>query len=99
MPYPDNIAYTTHAIEQMDQRGIPQFLVEEAIANGEIIEEYDTTEERRYLLCWTSEESEYAQYYHVVAADQAHGRTLAITAYDPRSQADRWSDDFKTRLD
>ncbi len=99
MPYPDNIVYTAHAVEQMDKRGISQFIVERAIANGEVIEEYDTSEERRYLLHWDDDYAEFMMPYHVVAADKSDGRTIVITAYDPRSQADRWSDDFKTRLD
>lgn len=103
MPYLDNIAYTAHAIQRLDERGISQTLVEEALAEGEVIEEYDTSEEARYLVChdFGGEKAEVPPriIYHVVAADQAHGRTVVITAYDPRTQANRWSDDYKTRLD
>lgn len=101
MPYLDNIAYTAHAAQQMDQRGLGKTFVEMTLANGEVIEEYKTDEEARYLMHWAMdlEGASFTHHLHVVAADQAHGRTLIITAYDPRSQEDRWSDDFKTRLD
>ncbi|WP_423825267.1 DUF4258 domain-containing protein [Salinibacter ruber] len=52
VPYPDNIAYTAHAVQQMDQRGIAKNVVEKALANGEVIEEYETDEEARYLVHW-----------------------------------------------
>ena len=99
VPYPDNIAYTAHAVQQMDQRGIAKNVVEKALANGEVIEEYETDEEARYLVHWNEEIQQYTRHIHMVAADQAHGRTVVITAYDPRSQADRWSNDFRTRVD
>lgn len=99
MPYLDNIGYTTHAVQQMDQRGLPRWMVEKALENGEVIEEYETDEEARYLMHWDRGRVEYSRPIHVVAADQGHGRTLVITAYDPRSQPDRWSDDFKSRVD
>ena len=99
MPYLDNIVYTAHAVQQIDQRGLMQEMIERALANGEVIEEYKTTEEARYLIHWEWDIGQYPKHIHVVAADQAHGRTVVITAYDPRSQADRWSDDYKTRLD
>ena len=76
-------------------------IVEEALEKGEVIEEYDTNEEGRYLLFYRAERpvGGYEIIYHVVAADQPQGRTLVITAYDPRNQSDQWSDDYKTRLD
>lgn len=86
----------------MSQRGLEKVFVEATLANGEVIEEYESSEEARYLMHWEMElgEASFSRHLHVVAADQAHGRTLVITAYDPqRSQPDRWSDDFKTRLD
>lgn len=99
MPYLDNIVYTTHATQQIDQRGLWQKSIEMALANGEVIEEYKTDEEARYLMHWVDDHGQYPTPIHVVAADQAEGRTVVITAYDPRSQPDRWSDDYKTRLD
>lgn len=101
MPYLDNIAYTTHAIQRLDERGISQMFVEIALEEGEVIEEYDTNEEARYLIHHKFErlKTDYKLIYHVVAADQAQGRTVVITAYDPRNQSDQWSDDYKTRLD
>ncbi|MCS3937169.1 hypothetical protein GGP80_003178 [Salinibacter ruber] len=99
MPYLDNIAYTTHAVQKMDQRGMVKEMIENALANGEMIEEYETSEEARYLIHWKRGLGQLVKHIHVVAADQALGRTVVITAYDPRSQADRWSDDFKTRID
>lgn len=73
------------------------------MANGKVIEEYETHEEARYLLYHDFPDIDVSPnldiIYHVVAADQAHGRTLVITAYDPRNQPDRWADDYKTRLD
>jgi len=99
VPYLDNVAYTTHAIQQMNQRGLMPLTIERTLANGEVIEEYDTDEEGRYLMHWKRELGPYHKHIHVVAADQAHGRTVVITAYDPSLQTDRWSDDFKTRLD
>ncbi len=92
MHYLDNIAYTAHAVQQMDQRGMVKDMVEEALA-------YETGEEARYLMHWKWEIEHHVKHIHVVAADQAHGWTVVITAYDPRSQANRWSDDFKTRVD
>lgn len=99
MPYPDNIVYTAHAIEQIDRRGISPGIVEAVLENGEIIEEYDSDEEARYLMHFSWEEESFPLHFHVVAADQACGRTMVITAYDPTNQPDRWDDDFKTRLD
>lgn len=102
VPYLDNIAYTAHAVQRLDERGISQSIVEEALEHGEIIERYDTAEEARYLLHYRFEgrnENLPPMIYHIVAADQAHGRTLVVTAYDPRTQSDRWSDDYKTRID
>lgn len=50
MPYLDNVVYTAHVIEQIDRRGIPPRIVEAVLKNGEVIEEYDSDEEARYLM-------------------------------------------------
>lgn len=103
MPYLDNIAYTAHCVQRMDQRGMMRDWIEKALANGEVIEEYKNNEEARYLMHWKWRASQYHphghRHIHVVAADRSHGQTVVITAYNPRSQANRWSDDFKTRID
>lgn len=77
-------------------------MVEQAFSNGEIIETYDTSEELRYLLFNDVLEGDEQELYypiHIVAADQSIGRTIVITVYDPRTQSDRWSDDYKIRID
>jgi hypothetical protein len=104
VPYLDNVVYTPHAIEQMDERLITSDMVEAALANGEVIEEYETSEESRYLILGEVIYRRGAPGrvrrgpLHVVAADQAHGRTLVVTAHDPREGPGNWSDDFRTRL-
>jgi hypothetical protein len=99
VPYLNNVVYTPHAVRRMDERSIEEARVYEALQNGEIIEEYDTDEERRYLIMHRDEsDSIYStsglkvltvpSVIHVAAADQAIGRTVVITAYDPgRDQA------------
>lgn len=103
MPYLDNILYTDHALERMDKRGLSQEFVEQTLANGEVIEEYETSEEAPYLMHWkqpTGTEMPLPdRHFHVVAADQSSGRTIVITAYNPASQSEQWDDDYKRRLD
>lgn len=102
MPYLDDVLYTPHAIQRMDERGITVLDVERVLANGHIIEEYETGEERRYLILGGSTPPPHSRGtetrpLHVVAADQAIGRTIVITAYDPRQGPGSWGDDFRTR--
>lgn len=107
MPYLDNIHYTTHALERIDERGISLRDVEATLRYGEVIEEYKTDEEARYLMHRSPvvesgsvpEEVDVELHFHVVAADQFPGRTVVITAYDPSKQPERWSDDYKRRID
>lgn len=106
MPYPENVYYTTHAIERMHARFIRKQVVEDALMNGEVVEEYNTSEEARYRIHWESprsdEDSNVPQAlrtFHVIAADQAGGRTVVITAYRPGLEPERWDDDLKRRAD
>jgi len=105
VPYLDNIVYTTHAIRRIHERRINKEHVEKALSNGEVIEEYETDQEKRYLVNWASEPPLGAPSAgptfrcHVVAADLARGATVVITVYDPREKRGEWSDDFRTRLD
>lgn len=93
--------YTAHALERIGQR-YPNGtdFIEKAIRYGDIIEEYETDEEARYLIHWSLSLGEHmVLHLHVVAADQSIGRTVVITAYDPSNQPERWSDDYKQRIE
>jgi hypothetical protein len=103
VPYVDNIHYTTHVLERINQRdGIDIPMIEATLEHGEVIEEYETEEESRYLMHYSRKLEaplERERHYHVVAADQSTGRTVVITAYDPTEHPERWSEDYKRRVD
>ncbi|WP_407919610.1 DUF4258 domain-containing protein [Candidatus Nitrospira inopinata] len=77
----------------MFERRISEPEVEEAVRNGEVIEEYseDTPYPSQLLLGWFG-----GRPLHVVAAyDPGSGTCVVITAYVP--DATQWNEDFKTR--
>jgi len=107
----DDIVLTKHAAERTYQRLIEVWQIEDALANGKIIERY--TDRDRYLVCgWvvrhkglrerlSGQELEFKQLkdpLHVVASDDDEAEvTTVITVYDPRTQPEKWTDDYETR--
>lgn len=82
----------------MEREFIHTHYIEKTLRYGDVVEKYDTDEEARYLMHWKVMDEPVEFHIHVVAADQSRGRTVVITAYNPAKQADRWSDDYKRRL-
>ena len=86
------VRWTNHVIIRLLQRNINQKDVEDAILNGEIIEEYkDDYPYPSYLVCGINSNNEVL---HVVCG--SNGEELwIITAYYPDDE--EWENDMKTR--
>ena len=88
-----NIEYKGHAITRMLERGITFDEVRAVLKHDDVIRRYpeDTPLPSRLLLGWVE-----GRPVHVVAADDPGEKiTYIITVYEP--DAERWSDDFRTR--
>lgn len=94
MPY-SAIEYSTHARQRMFERGLDVEDVEQALHAGEVIEEYpDTGRGASYLILGWSRERP----LHVVASDKpARQVTIVVTLYDPRTDPDEWTSDYRNR--
>ena len=95
MPYPDAVEYSRHGAKRRIEYGYSHAEIRAALQDGEIIEEYENTGRgpSYLLLHWTE-----SRPVHVVAADKAEAeKTIIITLYDPHSQADKWTDDYRRR--
>ncbi len=87
--------YRVHAIGRMFQRDISEEIVEMAIKNGEIIEEYLDDKPFPSFLVLDFEDNDKNKPIHVVYAINGDDRII-ITAYRPDET--KWSKDFKTRI-
>lgn len=95
MPYPNSVEYSSHGAKRRIEHGYSRSEVRSALQHGDVIETYaDTGRGSSYLLLHRTE----TRPVHVVAADKTKsGKTIIITLYDPRSQADKWTDDYRRR--
>lgn len=95
MPYPDAIEYSLHGAERRIEYGYTRDDVRAALHDGDVIEEYeDTGRGPSYLVLHWIE----GRPLHVVAADKVKKEeTIIVTLYDPRSEADKWTDDYRQR--
>lgn len=89
---PEHYVITEHARLRLFERGISIDDIQKAIANGEIIHQYE--DDRPFPCClilsFTSDERP----IHLVVSIDG-GYIYLITAYIP--DADIWEDDFKTK--
>jgi hypothetical protein len=95
MPYPDSVEYSSHGAKRRIEYGYSRSEVRSALQHGDVIETYDDTGRgpSYLMLHWTE-----TRPVHVVAADKTKPeKTIIITLYDPRSQADKWTDDYRQR--
>ena len=85
--------YREHAIQRMFERDIFEIDVEEAVKNGEIIEEYlDDKPYPSFLALWRKSKP-----LHVVfAKNYEDNEIIIITAYYPDNN--KWSDDYRRRI-
>ena len=85
--------YREHAIQRMFERDIFEEDIEDAIKNGEIIEEYEDDKPYPSFLVLGCR----IRPLHVVfAKNLEENEIIVITAYYPDKQ--KWSDDYKTRI-
>lgn len=86
--------YSNHAITQMFQRSILPNEVEEAIRNGEKINDYPY--DKPYPGCLILYFVNNRPVHVVVSQDVATGTCFIITAYQPDPVI--WNSDFKTKI-
>ncbi len=86
------ISWTNHVIIRLLQRNISQLDVENAILNGEILEEYN--DDYPYPSCLIYGLSLNDKVLHVVCG-VTDNELWIITAYYPNNK--EWNEDFKTR--
>jgi len=87
------LAFRTHAIKRMFERRISVSQVRQALASGEVIEDYpnDVPYPSRLVLGWSG-----SRPLHVVAADNKQGQeTIVITVYEPNPN--EWKAGFRRR--
>ncbi|MDR4496843.1 MAG: DUF4258 domain-containing protein [Candidatus Scalindua sp.] len=84
--------FTIHALERRIERNISKKEIEDAIINGEIIEEYP---QDKYLpSCLIMGYTREKRPLHIqITCDPV----WVITCYDPSEKPDEWSSDFKHR--
>lgn len=87
------VDFSGHAVRRMFKRSVGRDEVLDAIAGGEVIEEYpDDTPFPSYLLLARTQE----RILHVVVArDRDHGHCYVVTVYPP--DPDLWEPGFRTR--
>ncbi len=86
-----NYLFTSHASDRAAQRGILSHEIEEAITNGEIIEDYP--DDKYGPSCLIMGETDSGRMLHIQVS-YAPGVKI-ITVYEPSS--DEWEADMKTR--
>ncbi len=88
------IDYRIHATRRMFQRGVFNDDVENVLAHGEIIEEYEEAPPFDHVLI--SGRTRFKRPLHVVIVVNTSERRMAIiTAYEPDRL--RWADDYSRR--
>lgn len=88
------IEYRTHATRRMFQRGIFNEDVENVLAHGEVIEEYEEAPPFERLLI--NGRTCFGQPLHVaVVVDTSERRLSIITTYEPDRH--RWTDNYSRR--
>jgi len=90
-----NFIYRVHAIERMFQRDISEYIVQETVINGEIIEEYLDDKPYPSFLALTFEDNDLKKPIHVVYAKNGDD-IIIITAYKPSKL--KWENNYKTRV-
>lgn len=88
----DNVLISEHAVMRFKQRDIKMKDIRYAINNGEIIEQY--SDDYPYPSCLILGKTKSDEYIHIVMSDEGTMSRI-ITAYYP--DADKWSQDFRTR--
>lgn len=88
----DNVLISEHAVMRFKQRDIKMKDIRYAINNGEIIEQYP--DDYPYPSCLILGKTKSDEYIHIVMSDEGTMSGI-ITAYYP--DADKWSQDFRTR--
>ncbi len=88
----DNVLISEHAVMRFKQRDIKMKDIRYAINNGEIIEQYP--DDYPYPSCLILGKTKSDEYIHIVMSDEGTMSRI-ITAYYP--DADKWSQDFRTR--
>ena len=88
----DNVLISEHAVMRFKQRDIKMKDIRYAINNGEIIEQYP--DDYQYQSCLILGKTKSDEYIHIVMSDEGTMSRI-ITAYYP--DADKWSQDFRTR--
>lgn len=87
-----NYRFTIHCLERMLERKITKEEIEQAIQNGEIIEEYpqDKYSPSCLILGYTLSKKP----LHIQCSIEP---VWIITCYDPSKRKDKWSENFKER--
>ncbi|MBO6215541.1 MAG: DUF4258 domain-containing protein [Lachnospiraceae bacterium] len=88
----DSVYVTEYASERFRQRGIKARDIREAVANGEIIEQYP--EDYPFPSCLICGMDKNRKVLHICMSDEGTSSRI-ITAYYP--DEDRWSDDYRKR--
>ena len=88
----DRVFITEHAAERCRQRGIKSRDIENAVSNGEIIEQYPGS--FPYPSCLIKGSDIRGQILHVCVSDEGSSSRI-ITAYYP--DPDKWDSDFIIR--
>ena len=88
----EKIQWTNHVLVRLLQRGITQKEIENALLNGEIIEEYEN--DYPYPSCLVCGLNAQSEILHIVCG-LAQQKLWIITAYYPDNI--KWKEDFKTR--
>ena len=90
-----NFIYRVHAIERMFQRDISEYIVQETIINGKIIEKYLDDKPYPSFLILSFENQALDKPIHVVYAKN-NDDIIIITVYRPSKS--KWINNYKTRL-
>lgn len=81
-----------HALERQIERSISETEIEEAILNGEIIEEYP--KDKYSPSCLILGYNKKGSPLHIQCSLEP---MWVITCYDPSEQKEKWSDDYRKR--
>lgn len=87
-----NYRFTLHSLERRIEREIGKSEIEEAIKNGEIIEDY--TEDKYSPSCLILGYTINGRPLHIQCSVDP---VWIITCYDPSEQSNKWSNNYKKR--
>jgi hypothetical protein len=94
-PSGSNVLWSRHAVAALVDDNLPQREVEEALKQGQVIEDYPATHRPLPDCLVLANLADGRPLHVVIAIDEPNDRIFVVTVHIPTR--DRWEDDWRTR--